>query len=105
MTRSLLRWVYPPLMLIGFNGVAIAMIASDASHILLIPLLLLAIGLSFGVERLIPYDDDWNQSHDDAERDIAHGADLGIAKQPHFPVAYLDQLVEPFRPYRAGGSR
>jgi hypothetical protein len=32
-------------------------------------------------------------------------ADLGIAKQPHFPVAYLDQLVEPFRPYRAGGSR
>jgi len=27
--------------------------------------------------------------------------DLGIAKQPHFPAAYLDQLVEPFRPYRA----
>jgi sterol desaturase/sphingolipid hydroxylase (fatty acid hydroxylase superfamily) len=29
------------------------------------------------------------------------GDDLGIAKQPDFPTAYLDQLVEPFRPYPA----
>ncbi|HEY6638027.1 MAG TPA: sterol desaturase family protein [Solirubrobacterales bacterium] len=72
MTTSLLRWLYPPLMLIGFNGVAIALIAADASHLLLIPLLLLAIGLSFAVERLIPYEGEWNESHDDAERDLAH---------------------------------
>lgn len=70
--RKLLRWLYPPAMLVGFNGAALALIAADASHLLLVPLLLLAIALSFAVERAIPYDDDWNTSHDDAGRDVAH---------------------------------
>jgi sterol desaturase/sphingolipid hydroxylase (fatty acid hydroxylase superfamily) len=70
--RSLLRWLYPPLMLLGFNGAAIALIAADASHLLLAPLLLAAIVVSFAVERAIPYRGDWNQSHDDAGRDVAH---------------------------------
>ena len=26
-------------------------------------------------------------------------ADPGIAKQPRFPTAYFDQVIEPFRPY------
>jgi sterol desaturase/sphingolipid hydroxylase (fatty acid hydroxylase superfamily) len=40
----------------------------------------------------------------DPER-IFTSDDLGIAKQPNFPTRYLDQLVEPFRPYRAVGDR
>jgi sterol desaturase/sphingolipid hydroxylase (fatty acid hydroxylase superfamily) len=72
MAVSTLRWLYPPLMLLGFNGAAIALIAADASHLLLAPLLLAAIALSFGVERAIPYRDEWNRSHDDAGRDVAH---------------------------------
>ena len=70
--RTLLRWLYPPLMLLGFNGIAIALIGADASHLLLLPLLLAAIAVSFAVERAIPYRDEWNDSHDDAGRDIAH---------------------------------
>lgn len=72
MLSSLVRWLYPPLMLLGFNGVAIALIAAHASHVLLLPLLLGAIALSFAVERLIPYESRWNESHEDAERDVAH---------------------------------
>ncbi|HEX6116997.1 MAG TPA: sterol desaturase family protein [Solirubrobacterales bacterium] len=59
-------------MLLGFNGAAIALIAAHASHFLLLPLLLAAIALSLAVERLIPYESDWNEPHDDAERDVAH---------------------------------
>jgi hypothetical protein len=72
MTDTLLRWLYPPLMLIGFNGLAIALIAADSSHLLLMPLLLLAIATSFAIERAIPYQDEWNESHGDSERDVAH---------------------------------
>ena len=71
-TTSLLRWMYPPLMLVGFNGVAIAVIAAGDPHLLLAGLLLAAIATSFAVERLIPYEPDWNRPHDDVDRDIAH---------------------------------
>lgn len=74
MFRATLRWLYPPLMLLGLNGAAIALIASGGSHALLAPLLLAAIGLSFAVERAIPYRGDWNEPHDDVARDIAHAA-------------------------------
>lgn len=70
--KEIIRWTFAPLFLIGFNVVAIALITSHASHLLLVPLLLVAIALSFAVERLIPYRDDWNRSHDDAGRDVAH---------------------------------
>lgn len=70
--QTLLRWIYPVLMLAGFNGLAIASIAAGASHAWLAVLLLGAIGASFAVERLIPYESSWNASHDDAGRDIAH---------------------------------
>jgi sterol desaturase/sphingolipid hydroxylase (fatty acid hydroxylase superfamily) len=60
-------------MLVGFNGAAIALIVADEPHALLLPLLLAAIVVSFLVERAIPYNEDWNDPHDDVERDIAHG--------------------------------
>jgi sterol desaturase/sphingolipid hydroxylase (fatty acid hydroxylase superfamily) len=72
MSKTLLRWLYPPLMLVGFNGAAIAMIAGDAPHLLLLPLLALAIAVSFAVERAIPYQEEWNTSHADTQRDVAH---------------------------------
>lgn len=72
MMRSFLRWAYPPLMLVGFNGLAIAAIAGDESHVLLLGFLVAAIAASFTVERLIPYERDWNAPHDDRERDIVH---------------------------------
>ena len=59
-------------MLVGFNGLAIALIADGRSHALLLALLVIAVAVSFTVERQIPYHDDWNRARDDRRRDIAH---------------------------------
>lgn len=72
MTKRTIQWLYPPLMLVGFNGAAFALIAAGATHLLLLPLLLMAVAISFLVERLIPYEADWNDPHEDAGRDVAH---------------------------------
>jgi sterol desaturase/sphingolipid hydroxylase (fatty acid hydroxylase superfamily) len=69
-----LRWLYAPLMLVGFNGLAIWLITGGVSHGLLIPLLLTAIAVSFAVERAIPYQEPWNEPQDDLGRDVAHAA-------------------------------
>lgn len=59
-------------MLVGFNGAAVAVIASGRSHAWLLLLLSAAVGLSFAVERAIPYREDWNHSQRDAGRDVVH---------------------------------
>jgi sterol desaturase/sphingolipid hydroxylase (fatty acid hydroxylase superfamily) len=59
-------------MLLGLNGLAITVVAGRGSHLLLAALLLAAIATSFAVERVIPYEPDWNRSHGDADRDVAH---------------------------------
>jgi sterol desaturase/sphingolipid hydroxylase (fatty acid hydroxylase superfamily) len=69
---ALARYGYVPLMLIGVNGAGIALIATGAAKAWLLVLLAAAITLSFAVERLIPYHDPWNSSHDDVGRDTAH---------------------------------
>jgi sterol desaturase/sphingolipid hydroxylase (fatty acid hydroxylase superfamily) len=61
-------------MLVGFDGAAIALVAAGAPHLLLLSLLAAAVAVSFAVERLIPYNDEWNEDHDDAARDAAHVA-------------------------------
>jgi sterol desaturase/sphingolipid hydroxylase (fatty acid hydroxylase superfamily) len=72
--KALTRWSYPPLMLAGLNGTAIALVAAHASHLWLGALLLAAIALSFAAERVIPYEPEWNSSRGDAGRDVAHAA-------------------------------
>lgn len=72
MLRFLLRYAYAPAMLVGAPWAAIALVSEGRSKWLLALLLLGAILTSFLVERLIPYDKDWNRSHDDAGRDIMH---------------------------------
>jgi sterol desaturase/sphingolipid hydroxylase (fatty acid hydroxylase superfamily) len=72
MARTLARWLYPPVMLLGLNGAAIALIAGGTPHVLLVVLLLAAIALSFAIERLIPYEPSWNQGQGDVGRDVAH---------------------------------
>ena len=69
LTTSLVRWLYPPLMLIGFNGVAIALIASGASPSAPGPAPPPCDRCSrFVVERLILYEAEWNEFHEDAGR-------------------------------------
>lgn len=67
--RRLLKIGYAPMMLVGFNGAAYAIITAGTSSIALLPLLLSAIGVSFVTERLIPYNPDWNRDHRDTGRD------------------------------------
>ena len=69
---SAIRYGFCPLMLIGVNGAGLSLIASGAASWWLLVLLGCAIALSFGAERLLPYEEDWNRSHDDADRDILH---------------------------------
>ncbi|MGW1990897.1 sterol desaturase family protein [Embleya sp. NPDC001921] len=70
--RALVRYGHVPLMLVGVNAVAIALMADGRSKVWLLPLLLVAVGLSFAAERVLPYHRPWNSDRDDTGRDVAH---------------------------------
>ena len=67
----LLRVGYLPLMLVGFNAAGVALASAGATGWLL-PLLLTAVAASFAVERVIPYQADWNRDRGDRGRDLLH---------------------------------
>ncbi|MEE6140362.1 sterol desaturase family protein [Mycobacterium sp. 050128] len=68
------RYGYVPFMLIGLNGTAITLTALGAPKLWLLPILGVAIATSFLVERIIPYDRDWNHDRADTTRDRLHVA-------------------------------
>lgn len=70
--KSIARWTYAPLMLLGLNATAITLVQSGAPKAFLAALLILAIAISFIVERFIPYQEDWNNSKGDTLRDVLH---------------------------------
>lgn len=72
--QRLARYGYPPLMLLGVNGLGIALAGAGAPKYWLLLLLAAAIALSFTVERLIPYETSWNGEQADSRRDRIHAA-------------------------------
>jgi sterol desaturase/sphingolipid hydroxylase (fatty acid hydroxylase superfamily) len=71
--RPWFRTLYLPTMLLGVNGAGIMLAAPGGNRLsLLVPLGLVAIALSMVVERLIPYQVDWNLNQGETRRDIAH---------------------------------
>ena len=70
------RYGYAPFMLIGVNGVAIALVTTGAADgvgkVWLLALLGLAVACSFTAERILPYQGAWNTPHGDDRRDVAH---------------------------------
>ena len=72
--QPLVQWLYLPMILVGINGLAIAILARRAGFEFLAPLLLAAIALSFAAERIAPYQRDWNRSRGDLGRDVVHAA-------------------------------
>ncbi|GAT06879.1 sterol desaturase family protein [Mycolicibacterium novocastrense] len=70
--HTLARYGYVPFMLLGLNGAAIALAAAGAPKYWLLVILAVAIVTSFLVERLIPYDSDWNHDRSDSTRDRIH---------------------------------
>lgn len=72
--RIALRFGYLPLVLLGWNGLGMLVVERGASKAWLPMLLVLAIGLSFIAERILPYEADWNRAHGDSLRDTLHAA-------------------------------
>lgn len=70
--KALLRYALFPFMLVAGIGSAMAVVQSEASNLWLFPLVIVAIGLMFLAERLLPYNPDFNHSHNDFGRDICH---------------------------------
>lgn len=69
--QGVVRYGYVPLMVLGFNGLALLAIAHHLSW-LLPAMLLCAVVLSFIAERVLPYRAEWNRSHGDGRRDTLH---------------------------------
>jgi hypothetical protein len=65
--------------ILGLNGLAVYLMAQGYRYVWLFLLLLAAIGLSFLMERVLPYEEIWNQAHDDTSKDVAHGVVYEIA--------------------------
>jgi len=73
MMKPFVQYGYVPLMLVGLNGAAVVLVTQGAPKIWLLGLLALAVALSFGAERLIPYLDEWNDDvGGDSVRDVLH---------------------------------
>lgn len=72
MAKTLVRYGYVPLMLIGINGAAIGLAHAPWAESWMAALIVAAIGLSFVAERILPYTDEWNTSVGDGRRDVAH---------------------------------
>ena len=72
--QAVARYGYVPFMLIGLNVAAIALSAAGAPKYWLLVVLAAAIATSFLVERIIPYDRDWNHDRADTTRDRIHVA-------------------------------
>jgi len=70
--KELIKVTYVPSMLGGFLAAALYAIAGGYGYGALLVLLLLAIGISFALERLVPYERQWNQDRGDSWRDVAH---------------------------------
>jgi len=70
--RELIKIAYVPLMLGGFLAAALYAVSNGFGYGSLLALLLVAIGISFVLERIVPYQKRWNEGHDDRWRDLAH---------------------------------
>ncbi|MGW4766624.1 sterol desaturase family protein [Nocardia sp. NPDC004278] len=70
--RRLARYGYVPFLLIGLNGIGIALSSIGAPKFWLLLVLAVAIIASFLVERVIPYRAEWNHDLNDTLRDRIH---------------------------------
>jgi len=70
--RSTLKVLFAPIMLLGFNGVAVWIDMVNLSLYWLIPLLIAAVAFAAVVERIIPYHPGWNEGPGEFRRDFVH---------------------------------
>lgn len=93
MTTALL-YLFVPMMIIGGDGLIVALARRQGTEPWILLVLAAAIGLSFVVERIIAYEPDWNRSHGDSARDVAHAMVNELANA--MSVAMLPVVVGRF---------
>ena len=72
--QAVARYGYVPVMLLGLNGAGVALTAAGAPKYWLLAVMAVAIATAFLVERVIPYDPEWNHDQADSRRDRIHVA-------------------------------
>jgi sterol desaturase/sphingolipid hydroxylase (fatty acid hydroxylase superfamily) len=84
-------------MLVGVNGTGWWLANDGASKAVIVGVLVVAVGLSFAAERLLPYAPEWNRSMGDSGRDLAHAAvneSLQILSLLALPVLVASLSIE-----------
>ncbi|MGY2873153.1 sterol desaturase/sphingolipid hydroxylase (fatty acid hydroxylase superfamily) [Marmoricola sp. URHA0025 HA25] len=72
--RILVRYGYVPFMYLVLGGAAVVL-AGRHAPVWAFPLVVVAgVAASFGAERLLPYEEAWNQGQGDVGRDVTHAA-------------------------------
>jgi sterol desaturase/sphingolipid hydroxylase (fatty acid hydroxylase superfamily) len=72
--RLLLRFGYVPFMYLALGGTAVVLAGRHSPWWTFPVVVLLGVAASFGAERVVPYDHDWNVDQGDAGRDAIHAA-------------------------------
>ena len=72
MVFSVVRYGFVPVMMLGIGGAAVLLARAPSAELWMALLIVMAIAVSFVVERLIPYAAEWNGRSVDTERDVAH---------------------------------
>lgn len=72
MVKSILRFSLFPVFLIGGNAVGIWLAQIDAPIWQRLAAMAVAIGFMLWAERVLPYETEWNNDHDDTWRDLLH---------------------------------
>ena len=72
MVFSVVRYGFVPVMMLGIGGAAVLLARAPWAELWMALLIVMAIAVSFVVERLIPYAAEWNGRSVDTERDVAH---------------------------------
>jgi len=68
----IVRFFFAPIYFFGFIFTSILIVQANKSILLLIPLLVSAILISFMVEKVLPYELKWNQPRNDQRCNLLH---------------------------------
>lgn len=70
--RSVVRYGYFPFMVLGLNGAAYYVVTHGHSYAWLVLLIGILLGAAFAAERILPWYDEWNNSHGDEKTNVVH---------------------------------
>ena len=95
--RLFARFGYVPTMLVGFNLVAVYLMASGYSVLWIGALFGIAVTLSLLTERILPFEHSWNDAHSDIAKDVTHGVVYEIANINAIMMLPLVTLFVPWQ--------